>query len=217
MRESSFRLILRSVAREMPLVLKENRNRPVSPEKGPLILKENPVQDDGPVVVVPKKMLAPPVGRTTKTPRNELMTLTPRPEKERQDDDSSEDSDRDRQVPATLSKLPAQRKRKRGGRKHKKKVCRCGRDHRPRGHEVPRTIPGLSSKDCLKLVARKAIRSFYWRRKSMNKLQHILNGNGFSAELVVKVLVAASVVPLAWKAEEEAENLLESVQVLQSG
>ena len=56
LRESSFRLILRSVAREMPLVLKENRDRPVSPEKGPLTLKENPDQYDGPVAVVhPKK------------------------------------------------------------------------------------------------------------------------------------------------------------------
>ena len=50
MRESSFRLILRSVAREMPLVLKENKDRPVSPEKGPLVLQENLDRDDVPVV-----------------------------------------------------------------------------------------------------------------------------------------------------------------------
>ena len=49
-RESSFRMVLRSVEREMPLVLKENRDRPVSPEKGPLQEVDMPV-----VVVHPKK------------------------------------------------------------------------------------------------------------------------------------------------------------------
>ena len=282
-RESSIRLVLRSVAREMPLVLKENRDRPVSPEKGPLTLRENLDQYDGPVAVVhPKKHpwgswvceycrevngpeesactacgddfhnstewaddLNTPVKRKAKAREKErhaslleralrvarwycircgnanLMSRvkcfrcsTAKPRKERQDDDSSDDSDRDRRIAATLRNLPEPRKRKRGGRKHKKKVCRCGRDRRPRGHKVPRTTSGLKFEDCLRLAARKAIRSFYWKRKLRNKLQHILNGNGFSTELVVKVLVAASFVPLAWKAEEEAENLLESVSNL---
>ena len=41
LREASIRLVLRSVAREMPLVLKENRDRPVSPEKGPVTLSDS--------------------------------------------------------------------------------------------------------------------------------------------------------------------------------
>ena len=173
----------------MPLVLKENRDRPVSPEKGPVTLRENPDQYDGPVAVVhPKKHpwgswvceycrevngpeesactacgddfhnstewaddLNTPVKRKAKAREKErhaslleralrvarwycircgnanLMSRvkcfrcsTAKPRKERQDDDSSDDSDRDRRIAATLRNLPEPRKRKRGGRKHKK-------------------------------------------------------------------------------------------------
>ena len=205
-RESSFRMVLRSVEREMPLVLKENRDRPVSPEKGPLQEVDMPV-----VVVHPKKH---PWGswvcdycRQVNSPEEDACTVCgddfhnsnewaddlnlevkrkakakekervaslleralrearwycsrcdaanlvsrvkcfrcsqPKPKRERQDDDSSDASERERRIAATLDKLPIQRKRKRGGRKHKKKVCRCGKDHRPRGHKVPRTTSGL--------------------------------------------------------------------------
>ena len=50
----------------------------------------------------------------------------------------------------------------------------------------------------------------------LNKLQHALNGNGPSVDLAVKVLVGASLIPLAWRTEQEVEEVLDSISSLSS-
>ncbi|CAK9069122.1 Pro-Pol polyprotein, partial [Durusdinium trenchii] len=52
--------------------------------------------------------------------------------------------------------------------------------------------------------------------KVLNKLQHALNGNGPSVDLAVKVLVGASLIPLAWRTEQEVEEVLDSISSLSS-
>ena len=132
-------------------------------------------------------------------------------------DDESSDSERDRRAQQTLSRMP---EAKRGGRKHnKKKVCRCGIvHHQPRrGHTVPRGVKGLPTVRVVKIGFRKGLVNRRWKehllpRKLLNKLQRVLNGNGLTFDLAVKVLVAASLVPLAWRSEQEAEEVLDSIR-----
>ncbi|CAK9015546.1 Retrovirus-related Pol polyprotein from transposon opus [Includes: Protease [Durusdinium trenchii] len=52
--------------------------------------------------------------------------------------------------------------------------------------------------------------------KVLNKLQHALNGNGPFVDLAVKVLVGASLIPLAWRTEQEVEEVLDSISSLSS-
>ncbi|CAK9071601.1 unnamed protein product, partial [Durusdinium trenchii] len=52
--------------------------------------------------------------------------------------------------------------------------------------------------------------------KVLNKLQHALNGNRPSVDLAVKVLVGASLIPLAWRTEQEVEEVLDSISSLSS-
>ena len=134
-------------------------------------------------------------------------------------DDESSDSERDRRVQQTLNQMPeAKQRKKRGGRKHnKKKVCRCGSvHHQPhRGHRLPRRVKGLSTVQVVEISLRKGLVNRRWKkhslpRKLLNKLQHALNGNGLTFDLAVKVLVAASLAPLAWRTEQEAEEVLGS-------
>eukprot|EP00438_Fugacium_kawagutii_P022068 Skav223204 [mRNA] locus=scaffold1624:85544:91866:- [translate_table: standard] len=143
---------------------------------------------------------------------------TEKPRRARQQDDESSDSETEKRIEATLSNLPERRKRKRGGKKHnKKKVCKCGRTHHPsRGHKVPRTVHGVQPVDVIRIGLRKALVNRWWKRhfvpnKLRNKLQHCLNGNGSSVYVTARLLFAASLVPLAWKAEQEAEILVETV------
>ncbi|CAK9058285.1 unnamed protein product [Durusdinium trenchii] len=138
-------------------------------------------------------------------------------------DDESSDSERERLVERTLRQMPEVKRRKRAGRKHKKKVCRCGRVHHrsPRGHRAPRTVKGLSLVKALEIGMRKRLVSKPWKkhfapRKVLNKLQHALNGNGPSVDLAVKVLVGASLIPLAWRTEQEVEEVLDSISSLSS-
>ena len=120
--------------------------------------------------------------------------------------------------------LKPSRGRSRGGRKHnKKKVCRCGSvHHQPhRGHRLPRRVKGLSTVQVVEISLRKGLVNRRWKkhslpRKLLNKLQHALNGNGLTFDLTVKVLVAASLVPLAWRTEQEAEEVLDSISSLGS-
>ena len=139
------------------------------------------------------------------------------------EDDESSDSERERLVERTLRQMPEVKRRKRAGRKHKKKVCRCGRVHHrsPRGHRVPRTVKGLSLVKALEISMRKRLVSKRWKkhfapRKVLNKLQHALNGNGPFVDLAVKVLVGASLIPLAWRTEQEVEEVLDSISSLSS-
>eukprot|EP00438_Fugacium_kawagutii_P006670 Skav225122 [mRNA] locus=scaffold1239:300159:312588:- [translate_table: standard] len=122
-------------------------------------------------------------------------------------DDESPDSETEKRIEATLSNLPERRKRKRGGKKrNKKKVCKCGKTHHPsRGHKVPRTVHGVQPVDVIRIGLRKALVNRWWKRhfvpsKLRNKLQHCLNGNGPSVYVTARLLFAASLVPLAWKA-----------------
>ena len=63
----------------------------------------------------------------------------------------------------------------------------------------------------------KSWKEHFLPRKLLNRLQHALNGNGFTIDMAVKVLVAASLIPLAWKTEQEAEEVLDSISSLGSG
>ena len=130
---------------------------------------------------------------------------TPKPPKAAaKSSSSSDDPAREERIDRTLDDLHAVHRvsahRKRGGRKHnrkgrkkrsKKKVCRRGRIRDRRPLRKP-------SRGCLSTP-----------RKVLNKLQHALVGN--TVGISVKTVLFASLLPLLWKTEQEAEVLVETV------
>ena len=141
----------------------------------------------------------------------------PRPAEPRGDDSSDTSSDRGERIAQSLKSLGGRRKRKRGGQKHKpgrKKACRCGKSHR-RGRATPRVRSG--KKAGIAVLAIQQI-TRWWAlhvpRKNRNKLQHTKFGNGslsLGVGQVAKLLLLAGLVPLAWRAEQEAEEVITAV------
>ena len=156
----------------------------------------------------------------------------------RDDDSSGTDSSRERRVAASLEGIPERRRRKRGGTKHRKrtkKVCRCGRTHtnQSKRAEGPRrcspklrgladgsfrfgrlaAVLKLSMRSVVRLVQQKerrtprTIRSWL-NKKSRNRLQRALNGNGPGW---MKVLAFLAAVPLVWRTEQGAEEVVDAL------
>ena len=141
------------------------------------------------------------------------------------DSESSDNSEHERRIAASVNELMGAfarpKGRKRGGVRHKKsstpkkkakkkKVCKCGRNHkavRPR-HRVP------AGQLCLK-----GFKSWLIARRVRNRLAHAANGNTafWSLARLSFVLSLVPLVPLVYHTEQELEHsvsvVLESAAV----
>ena len=138
----------------------------------------------------------------------------PRPSRmETHGEESSDDEEREKAIQKTLKDLPGSRKRKRGGVKHKKKkVCRCGRTHHvQRKHSTHRVGNRAFFLWLQRKMEEKVSRGYFVPRTTRNRVAHALNGN---THVLLKALAVATIVPLAWRAEQEGEMVLESISAM---
>ena len=138
----------------------------------------------------------------------------PRPSRmETHGEESSDDEERDKAIMKTLKDLPASRKRKRGGVKHKKKkVCRYGRTHHfQRKHSTRRAGNRAFFLWLQRKMEEKVSRGYFVPRTTRNRVAHAPNGN---THVLLKALAVATIIPLAWRAEQEGEMVLESISAM---
>ena len=128
-------------------------------------------------------------------------------------EESSDDEEREKAIMKTLKDLPGSRKRKRGGVKHKKKkVCRCGRTHHvQRKHSTRRVGNRAFFLWLQRKMEEKVSRGYFVPRTTRNRVAHALNGN---THVLLKALAVATIIPLAWRAEQEGEMVLESISAM---